>query len=115
MRRPVSFILIFLIIALFYNNAVNWHFHKLPNGIIVEHAHPYAKFPSSEYPYQQHQHSELEYLILDTVFHAAFIIALVFSGLRLFPGKPVVRDIKPVYIINNRYSAFPFLRGPPAV
>ena len=115
MRRPVSFLLIILILALFYNNAANWHFHKLPNGIIVEHAHPYAKFPSSEYPYQQHQHSDLEYLILDTIFHAAFIVILALAGLRLFPGKPVVPAVIPARIINHRYSAFPLLRGPPSV
>ncbi len=115
MRRPVSFLLVLLTLALFYNNAANWHFHKLPNGIVVEHAHPYAKFPSSENPYQQHQHSDLEYLILDTIFHAAFIIALVFAGLRIFPGKPFARAILPVHAINNRYASFPLLRGPPSV
>jgi hypothetical protein len=116
MRRSVSFLLILLTLALFFNNAANWHFHKLPNGLIVEHAHPYAKFPSSDYPYQQHQHSDLEYLILDTIFHAAFIIVLLFAGLRLLlPAKPVARSVMPVHIVNNRYTAFPHLRGPPSV
>jgi hypothetical protein len=115
MKGPLSIFLILLTLALFYNNTANWHYHHLPNGIVMEHAHPYATYPSGESPLENHQHSDLEYLILDTIYHAAIIIILALAGLRLFPGKPVTRTVIPAHIIINRYSSLPSLRAPPSV
>lgn len=111
----MSFILILFTLALFFNNAANWHFHKLPNGVVIEHAHPYATFPSSETPWEEHQHSDLEYLILDTVYHAALILIIVYAGLTVFERKKAPAVLfKPAYVISNRYTELPFLRAPPS-
>jgi hypothetical protein len=114
MKRTVSFLLILMTLALFFNNAGNWHFHKLPNGIVVEHAHPYAKFPTSETPFEDHQHSDLEYLILDTVYHGALVVLVAFALFLPYREKKTRNHLMPVPVTGSHYSRLPFLRAPPS-
>lgn len=64
LKKMFVWLAILAVQALFYNQAANWHFHLLSNGMVIEHAHPLKKGPSSENPYQKHQHSDLAYSIL---------------------------------------------------
>lgn len=117
MNRLLSFILIFSTLLLFYNNAVNWHYHQLPNGIVIEHAHPYTKSSSaSGSPFEKHHHSDLEYLILDLVYYSGFILILAFLTFQIF-RKPMIRRrlLKPEPVILAGYSRLPLLRGPPVI
>ncbi len=115
MKRLLSFGLIILTLALFFNNAVNWHYHQLPNGVIVEHAHPYGKSSSSSNsPFEKHHHSDFEYLILDLVYYSGLVIILAVLSLKIF-RKPMVRHriLKPDPVIRSVYSRLPLLRAPP--
>ena len=117
MKKHLSFILIIFTLALFFNNAVNWHYHQLPNGIVIEHAHPYEKPSSSAgYPVENHHHSDIEYLILDLIFASGLIIILAFVGLELFlhfRKRLVVRELPAIPI--HKHSLSPPLRGPPSI
>jgi hypothetical protein len=113
MKRILSLVLIFLTLALFFNNAVNWHYHKLPNGMIIEHAHPFNKSAS---PLEKHNHSDIEFLILELIYYSGILLLLVFSGLILFrePGiKPAL--LRPVDTVGRSHFTLPLLRAPPRI
>lgn len=58
------------------NQAIFLHIHKLNDGTIVEHAHPYDRSTDSQ-PYKSHHHSTAELLFfenLDLLFLVAFLI-----------------------------------------
>jgi hypothetical protein len=114
MKNLLSFILIFFTLALFFNNAVNWHYHQLPNGIVIEHAHPYQKSSSTAGSPYEHHHSDIEYLILDLIFGSVLIIVLAFYGLKLFiQFRKRILFSEPLAIPIQKPSLSPPLRGPP--
>jgi hypothetical protein len=115
MKKLISIFMIVSVMMLFYNNIANWHYHKLPNGIVVEHAHPFSK-PASDpfYPFQKHQHSDIEYLILDIVYSIGLIIVLMYTGLLLFLKlQKITRVLLPVPVFSSNNQALPPLRAPP--
>ncbi|MFO7924818.1 MAG: hypothetical protein R6U58_14125 [Bacteroidales bacterium] len=117
MKRLLSFVLILFTLALFSNNAVNWHYHRLSNGVIVEHAHPYNKAASSPgAPFENHHHSDVEYLILNLVYYSGLITVLTVLLLIVFFKSDSLRNFPgPVPVIASRHSALPLLRAPPLV
>ena len=52
-----------VILLLFFNTSNNKHTHILPNGQIVNHAHPF-KSDNSSTPYQNHKHTPFELIFL---------------------------------------------------
>ncbi len=117
MKRLLSFLLIASTLALFWNNAVNWHYHQLPNGIVVEHAHPYSKTPASPgTPFEKHHHSDFEYLILDLIYHGTLIVLMVVLALVAY-RQLLMRNIrlKLPERVYSRYYSLPLLRGPPLI
>jgi len=117
MKRLISFLLILFTLALFFNNAVNWHYHKLPNGILVEHAHPYGKHSStSNSPFEKHHHSDFEYLILDLVYYSGLVILVAVLAIKIFNESKIPQQLpKPVPVIRSVYSRLPLLRAPPVI
>jgi hypothetical protein len=116
MKKLLSVVLILSILALFYNNVINRHFHKLPNGIIVEHAHPFNKAASpSDSPFENHHHTNLEYLMLDMVYHSGLILVMALIFLRFFRKSintcPLPGTEK---FLSGVLSTLPLLRAPPA-
>lgn len=57
------------IMWLVFNSTANWHYHSLPGGVVVKHSHPYQQnnIPEDKVPlpFQGHDHTSLEYLIID--------------------------------------------------
>ncbi len=115
MKRLLSYLLIVSVLALFHNNIANWHYHKLPNGIVVEHAHPFNKAASDpSNPFERHQHSDIEYLILDLVYSIGYIIILLFPGLLIFLNRQEIKRILlPVPVFSGNNQTLPLLRAPP--
>jgi hypothetical protein len=115
MKGLFSFILIFFTLALFWNNAVNRHYHQLPNGIVVEHAHPYNKTDSgTNSPFQNHRHNDLEYLILDLVYNAVSTIVPAVMLVKVMTElKPRKLLLRPLPVIGSVYFRLPLLRAPP--
>lgn len=117
MKRFLSIVLIVFTLGLFINNSVNWHYHQLPNGIIVEHAHPYKKAAStSGTPFEKHSHSELEFLILDLVFYSGLVIVLAFFTIQVYRDSKLYQKIlTPEVVFYCVYASLPLLRAPPAI
>lgn len=81
------FNLFFLSILLFNitNSIVNVHSHQLENGEVVTHAHPFDH-QDDDAPFKSHQHSNFEYIVLDTFNH--FLIgSFLFAALVLFASN----------------------------
>lgn len=75
----------FLLIALFafqvVNKSVYTHSHKLANGIIVTHAHPFNKSDDSN-PYKSHQHLQTDFIFfenLEILFLVLFTIVAAYE------------------------------------
>ncbi|MBI9055765.1 MAG: hypothetical protein JEY96_18230 [Bacteroidales bacterium] len=62
------------------------HLHKLADGSIVVHAHPYKK-SNTEDPRQTHTHSELEYVLLENL---KLLCLYVFAGILFIANVKLV-------------------------
>jgi hypothetical protein len=115
MKKALSILLIFFTLALFYNNVLNRHFHRLPNGIVIEHAHPFQKgSETGSTPFQKHNHSDIEYLLLDIIYSGGVLIILGFSGLLIFlQSVQRAEPLRTVPVYCRKFIVPPPLRGPP--
>ncbi|MEE4177746.1 MAG: hypothetical protein V2I46_09570 [Bacteroides sp.] len=115
-HRNILWILIPMVLALYYNQAANWHLHVLNNGLVVEHAHPYQKDQIPGTPYQQHQHSAFEYFALAQKSNLVTLLVVVAALLFFFPVRPFLRAIlpSPPYF-KQFHGSLSLLRAPPPI
>ena len=73
LKQLAAGLMIALISLLLVNRAVYIHIHVLPDGSVHSHAHPFSKNPDSSKG-TGHQHSSLEFFLLDQLDILAFII-----------------------------------------
>ena len=67
-RKRGKFFLLLVLPAtvwLIINSAINSHYHKLQNGKIVQHCHPFKHNENNKSPFEDHNHTDFEYYILD--------------------------------------------------
>ena len=92
------------------NKGLFTHTHKLGNGTLVTHSHPYDKKQDSE-PYKKHPHTKYEFLFFQSLNILFLSIILIFSILALVRKKVSFVDIGKKYF---RLLAFSYLgRAPP--
>lgn len=75
-QKLVSGLLVFSVGLLIVNNVVFLHTHKLANGNIIVHAHPYNKSQDSA-PFKKHNHSSKELFHISSI--QLLFITAVFS------------------------------------
>ncbi len=63
-RKSLALLLTVTLLLLLYNNTVNRHFHMLPGGLLIEHAHPFGSPASIFDGIDDHSHSDKEILLL---------------------------------------------------
>lgn len=116
--RKIKFVFITILLpaifCLYFNQASNGHYHKLPNGEIVHHAHPYHHQNNNEHPFEDHQHSKSEYFILALLSNP--LTLLCFFLVLTNPIKILYRKIE--YQTNETFSTYKYnypnvYRGPP--
>ncbi len=115
-RNKLVFLTILLpaIFCLYFNQAFNGHYHKLSNGEIVYHAHPFQHQNNNESPFENHRHSESEYIIL-TLLSNPFVLL----GAFLVLISPLTIHLKIIgYKPNRLFSSYKYqysnvFRGPP--
>lgn len=113
-QKVIHFLVLLAIGFSIINNAIYIHTHKLADGSIVVHAHPFNKATSSEnLPVQTHKHTQHEYVFLDHIlvlvpFLLAFYAILLISRKQ----KQFVHELQ--HIQKIRINHF-YLRGPPAI
>ncbi len=85
--RVISLLLTGVMLLLIVNSAVFLHVHKLENGIVVVHAHPFDKSADSA-PIKKHHHKNFQYLFLQQLnllfFVALAIIVLLSSAVKAY-------------------------------
>ena len=93
------------------NSFFNTHSHKLADGTVVVHAHPYERSSDSS-PFETHQHTATELVFLASLLHFIPSIAVLLVGFVLINWNEFARTYK--YFSNQFIIGIPSLRGPPA-
>jgi hypothetical protein len=102
------------VLLLFYAQTAWWHWHRLPNGNLVGHAHPFQAEHSS--PIQPHQHSSAQLGFLSqfstgSVTVSDFIPIVIGLSYLLFI-LPVLRT---TVVISDAFLNLSSLRAPPSL
>ena len=102
------------VMLLYFNLSANWHYHITEDGFIVQHAHPFSNSMIPGTPFQDHEHSDAEYLFLAEMMHSlglVFVILLLL-GLILHTKRTKTLLPPPAFLTNN--GSEPVIpRGPP--
>ncbi|WP_461134504.1 hypothetical protein [Spirosoma lituiforme] len=113
-RLRVARLLLGLFLAMWLNGVVFRHAHRLSDGRLIVHAHPYWPFGKS--PILPNTHTAQEILLLDLAAHLPVVVSSFFAFLFLLRTH-----LRPVFLFTNRpfqsYSPFHCFshRGPPIV
>lgn len=116
LRKSAKFIipvLLVSIICFFSNLVLNQHFHKLSSGEVIKHAHPFKK-GSAGNPFQEHNHTAAEMVVLEQISNNFINIYSVIK----IPATPWtdIEELKPQLIASIRNSEQNLLnnyRAPP--
>ena len=74
-KRPLALMLAAILVLLSLNNSYFMHAHRMADGSIVYHAHPFDT-KSDSAPVKSHHHSIVEIVILDSLVFFIFILGL---------------------------------------
>lgn len=74
----IAFLMIGIMGMFIADRAIFLHSHKLNNGIIITHAHPYDKSNDSK-PYKSHHHTNSQYLLFQRLEVLFFVVFLTFA------------------------------------
>ncbi|MFD2935873.1 hypothetical protein [Spirosoma flavum] len=113
-RLRLARLLLGLFLAIWLNGVVFRHAHRLPDGRLIVHAHPY--WPFGKGPILPNTHTAQEILLLDLAAHLPVVVGAFFAFLFLlrtrqqitfrFTSRPV-RSVSPFCCFSHR--------GPPIV
>lgn len=102
----IAFLLIGVIGMLIYNQGVFLHTHKLNDGGVVIHAHPYNKSEDTA-PFKSHHHTKAEWVFFH---HIEILFLLFFVVFILFPL--CCKSRLPVYSMHSyRVLWIHYVRG----
>lgn len=110
--KVVPFIMIGMMLSLIANKTIFYHSHKLENGSVITHAHPYNKTQDST-PFKTHHHTKTDLLFFESLDTLFFVLFLIVSILLSLKKKSFLIDKVKDYF-STYY--FPHLgRAPPAL
>lgn len=109
--KILSFLLIFSIITVLFNNSVFIHSHILNNGKIVTHAHPIE----TNNNLTTHTHTNSEYFILDIIFNLFFTLLALFVFFCLLFNKQIKTKLSQLIILISNFTKRHSIRPPPAL
>ncbi len=102
------------IMFLYFNQSANWHYHITEDGFIVEHAHPFANNMIPGTPFQDHEHSDAEYLFLAEMMQSLGFVLVVFLLLGLLLQAKRSSSLTPLPAFLSNDGTQPIIpRGPP--
>ncbi|QHW00758.1 hypothetical protein [Spirosoma endbachense] len=113
-RFRVARILLGLFLAMWLNGVVFRHAHRLTDGRLIVHAHPY--WPFGKGPILPNSHTAQEILLLDLAGHLPIIVSAFFAFLFLLRSyhQAVFRFADRTYHTVSSFYCFSH-RGPPVV
>ena len=114
MKRALLLIMILPLFLMQFSNTAFRHGHVLPDGQVVEHAHPFRSSPDKSGP--GHQHTDRELLLFTVIADSPLI--LLFPALILVVYRTRENDLKALPSLSGfsgRAVPFQCLRAPPAM
>jgi len=116
LKKYLNIILITALLALTLNNSLFRHFHRLPNGTLIEHAHPYSGTESGSKNIPSHQHSSSDILVLDSFFQVfnVIVVATIILACILNPTIFIGFSKKASNFFND-VQFYKSLRAPPVI
>ncbi len=113
-RQRLAWLLFTLFALMQVNLVVFRHGHRLPDGRIVTHAHPF--WPDGKGPIKANPHSAAELALLDAVANGSFVAetppVVSFSPVILLAWVAHTAQTSP--LLSHSFCSF-LLRGPPSV
>lgn len=112
--KGLVWIIMPLVLALFFNQSSFWHYHVLQNGMVIEHSHPFKSETTPGTPYQNHKHSDFNYLLLAQISLVITLVSVVLALVLWAQPKAIFSLSKPtqVYLKGHEFSSR-LLRAPP--
>ncbi len=111
-QKLVARILVFSVGLLIVNNVVFLHSHKLSNGKVIVHAHPYNKSQDSA-PFKTHNHTSKELFHIASI-HLLFVTATflilciqITNYKRVYLYQTPFIDFKYFFRLKGREPPFP--------
>ena len=110
-KRIIAIVLLIIVLAISINNSLFIHSHILPDGEVVQHAHPYNTSENPESPFKTHHHSGFEIFLLNNLFSFLWIIiAAVFI---VFNKNIQIIKIKNFFFREIYKYTYSLSRAPP--
>lgn len=111
MNKVVAILLVVAIGFFVFNKVSNMHMHKMADGTIVVHSHPYNKSADND-PYKSHHHTKSELTFFSFFELLFFFLFLTLTGI-LSIQKAKIPDfcyifIRKLHFSNLRGRAPPF-------
>lgn len=113
LKKYFAIILVGVVGLLTLNNALFTHFHKLANGDLIVHAHPFSKSSQTSNPSQTHEHTKVELLVLDNLL-LLFVGIILVTISSLVSTQKVERFCATLAIKYTRFRHFSN-RAPPSL
>lgn len=111
-KKYFAIALVGIIGLLTLNNTLFMHLHRLPDGSLIVHAHPFSKSNQADDPGQTHQHTKVELLVFDSL-----LILFAIGLLRVAKSNEQPRLVKHYYKLQSIGSSISHIfsnRAPPA-
>lgn len=108
--RLIALLLVFAVAGNTITNALYLHSHRLPDGSVITHAHPFNKTQDKS-PYKHHRHTQVELFLLNhlqLLFGGAMLLFLL-----VLSAKSVVYLTLSERKGYHALPSFPVTRPPP--
>ncbi|GAB3692842.1 hypothetical protein GCM10027592_12130 [Spirosoma flavus] len=114
-RFGIARFLLGLYVAVLVNGVVFRHAHRLADGTIITHAHPYKSSPGTQFPKHAHTRDELIWLdgFTNSFYTNPAVVGLVLLAAVIILVRVSAETFRPV-LFQSAHTAFQH-RGPPCV
>jgi len=115
-QKSGKFLLLFVLpttVWLIINSAVNGHYHKLQNGEIIHHCHPFKHNENNKSPFEDHPHSNAEYYILDQISNTIVLLSSFFIFYSTTLSYKEINHFRVLLLPLKNYSFSNNYRSPP--
>ncbi|MFW5706213.1 MAG: hypothetical protein ACOCX8_04335 [Bacteroidota bacterium] len=107
-----SFWMIINILMITLNQAMFMHTHRLPDGSVVTHAHPFKRSADQGTPHESHSHTQVEFQFFGSI---GIIIAAFCTGVVVVLHFHVIARIERQITFHSAERLIKILgRAPPA-
>lgn len=91
-------VLLAILLCYAANITINQHYHQLSSGLRLLHAHPFHNNTNNVDPFQNHNHSSSELILLEQISTSVFLIGLFFLFLTSL-------------LLISEFTTFPYIPG----